>query len=148
LTELPAEVAGGVNSADFGKRLVGTTWKIGEEPSVTIVQNGFLSIDILLVYELTFASLYGPASPLAAAGREPVLLGIVPAIVTRGVAAAIVAIQARRVAQGLALLQFVGTLQAIGSSPAQSSPPAQRAAGPVVPMTITGGPGITLEPVD
>jgi hypothetical protein len=64
LSPLPLEVALGVDDADFRKRLTGTTWTIAREPQKESVKNGRFNVTIDLIYELTFASNYGPINPL------------------------------------------------------------------------------------
>ena len=61
LAFLPLELAGGCNSANFRKRLTGTTWSIASEPRKESVKNGRFNVTIELVHELTFISTYGPA---------------------------------------------------------------------------------------
>ena len=59
LSPLPAELAGGVDNADFRKRLTGTTWTIEKEPTLQPVKNNRFTVTVDLIYELTFASVYG-----------------------------------------------------------------------------------------
>lgn len=74
LTGLPAELAAGVDSEDFKKRLTGTTWTIEREPTKESVKNGRFNVTIELIYELTFDSIYGPRNPLISQGENPVRL--------------------------------------------------------------------------
>jgi hypothetical protein len=74
LASLPAEVAGGVNNANFRKRLTGTTWAIEKEPVMQPVKNGRFTVTIDLIYELTLESVYGPRSAGGDLELIPVLL--------------------------------------------------------------------------
>jgi hypothetical protein len=78
LTSLPDELAGGVDDANFRKRLTGTTWTIAEKPRQEPVKNGRFNIAIVLVYELTLESIYGPSNPTAPrVTNNPLLLDLV-----------------------------------------------------------------------
>jgi hypothetical protein len=76
LTQLPEELAGGVNNADFRKRLTGTTWTIEREPTKQSVKKGRFNVTIDLVYELTFESVYGPRNSPLNLGANPLLLNL------------------------------------------------------------------------
>jgi len=76
LTQLPEELAGGVNNADFRKRLTGTTWTIEREPTKQSVKKGRFNVTIDLVYELTFESVYGPRNSPPNLGANPLLLNL------------------------------------------------------------------------
>jgi|688.fasta_scaffold85454_3 hypothetical protein len=78
---MPFELAFGCDSADFRKRLTGTTWSIASEPRKESVKNGRFNVKIDLVYELTFVSTYGPTRPIApVAPSSGLRLGVQPAI--------------------------------------------------------------------
>ena len=78
LTSLPEELAGGVDDVNFRKRLTGTTWTIAEKPRQEPVKNGRFNIAIVLVYELTLESIYGPNNPTAPrVTNNPLLLDLV-----------------------------------------------------------------------
>jgi hypothetical protein len=76
LTQLPEELAGGVNNADFRKRLTGTTWTIEREPTKQSVKKGRFNVTIDLIYELTFESVYGPRNSPLNLGANPLLLNL------------------------------------------------------------------------
>jgi hypothetical protein len=76
LTALPAELASGVNSDDFKKRLTGTTWTIAREPRKESIKNGRFNVTIDLVYELTLESSYGPKASATTINESPLLLNI------------------------------------------------------------------------
>lgn len=63
LSELPAELAFGVDNAAFRRRLTKTTWTIARKPQKESVKNGRFNVTIDLIYELTFTSRYGPVNP-------------------------------------------------------------------------------------
>lgn len=63
LSELPAELAFGVDDAAFRRRLTKTTWTIARKPQKESVKNGRFNVTIDLIYELTFTSRYGPVNP-------------------------------------------------------------------------------------
>ena len=84
LTELPAEVAAGVDDGDFRKRLTGTTWTIAREPQKESVKNGRFNVTVDLIYELTFESRYGPRSPFVEFGDNPVYIGVTGMVVIGG----------------------------------------------------------------
>jgi len=76
LTQLPEELAGGVNNADFRKRLTGTTWTIEKEPTKQSVKKGRFNVTIDLIHELTFESVYGPRNSPPNLGANPLLLNL------------------------------------------------------------------------
>ena len=90
LAELPAELAGGVNDADFRKRLTKTTWTIEREPVKVSVKNGRFNVAIELIHELTFESNYGPRSPLLDLSPNPVFLGTFNVLSIAGLPTAII----------------------------------------------------------
>jgi hypothetical protein len=90
LTELPPEVAAGVNDAAFARRLIGTTWTVAREPQKQSVKNGRFTVTIDLVYELTFESRYGPINPVDDLGEQPVLLGITGLVIVAGLPSSMV----------------------------------------------------------
>ena len=91
LTTLPAELASGVNDANFRKRLTGTTWTIEKEPTKESVKNGRFNVTIELIHELTFESIYGPLRPSLELGANPVLLGTFNVLSIAGLVAAVTA---------------------------------------------------------
>jgi hypothetical protein len=76
LTQLPEQLAGGVDNADFKKRLTGTTWAIEKEPTKQSVKKGRFTITIDLIHELTFESVYGPRNSPLDLGAIPLLLNL------------------------------------------------------------------------
>lgn len=76
LTELPIEIAGGVDNASFRKRLTGTTWAIEREPVKESIKNGRFNVTIELVHELSFNSVYGPVDPETDISANPVLMNL------------------------------------------------------------------------
>lgn len=85
LTTLPDELAGGVDNANFRKRLTGTIWTMAQEPRKEPVKNGRFNVTIELVYELTFDSVYGPDDPRSPAiSNNPIALDILPVLTVAG----------------------------------------------------------------
>lgn len=84
LTALPAELASGVNSDDFKKRLTGTTWTIAREPRKESIKNGRFNVTIDLVYELTLESSYGPKASATTISESPLLLNISQTMMVMG----------------------------------------------------------------
>lgn len=82
LTSLPDELAGGVDDANFRKRLTGTIWTIADKPQEESVKNGRFNVTIRLIYELTFDSVYGPGNPVPPT-RTNELIGLnLPSVLT------------------------------------------------------------------
>lgn len=85
LTTLPDELAGGVDNANFRKRLTGTIWTMAQEPRKESIKNGRFNVTVELVYELTFESVYGPDNPIPPKfTNNPIFLGIAPVLSVAG----------------------------------------------------------------
>lgn len=82
LTTLPDELAGGVDNANFRKRLTGTTWTIAEEPQKESVKNGRFNVTVKLIHELTLDSVYGPDNPRSPDTSDNPLALLLPTILT------------------------------------------------------------------
>ena len=108
LTELPEEIAYGVDDVNFRKRLTGTSWTIAREPSSPSVTKGRFDVTIDLVHELTFVSIYGPSAPVLTISENPILLS------------------------------FVGVLTIAGLPSSRVVPIIERSAGPVLAMGCPG----------
>lgn len=137
LTELPIEVAGGVNDANFRKRLTGTTWTIEKKPSKESVKNGRFTVTIELVHELTFESIYGPAGPLTDIEANPVLMNLFNVLSVAGVPTAL----DKTTKRGAALvlnLNLRGDFVEIAGFPSDLDRllPAARSAGPVLMLAV------------
>jgi len=91
LATLPAALAGGVDSVEFRKRLIATTWAMAKVPRVVPVKNGYFTITVELVHELTFSSAYGPGDP-----PPPEVLGF-PLLLGLTAGLAVAALPAQRV---------------------------------------------------
>jgi len=114
LTALPIELAGGVDDADFRKRLTGTTWTMASEPRLEPVKNGRFNVTIQLVYELAFDSVYGPGAPALPQTRgNPLRLNISTTLVVAGLPSAFLKIIDRRSATEVLALNLVDSLNAI-----------------------------------
>lgn len=73
LGQLPAEVAGGVDDANFRKRLIDVAWAIEREPVMLSVKNGRFTVTIDLIHELTFQSAPAFENPIQS---DPPVFGL------------------------------------------------------------------------
>jgi hypothetical protein len=139
LTELPPEVAAGVNDAAFARRLIGTTWTVAREPQKQSVKNGRFTVTIDLVYELTFESRYGPVNPVGDPGEQPVYLGITGLVVVAGLPSSLfVPIVAFPAGPVVELVLPGELLEVAGVDATLSVAVVSFEAGPVVELDVTG----------
>jgi hypothetical protein len=136
LTALPAELAGGVDDANFKKRLTGTTWTIEKEPTKESVKNGRFNVTIELIYELTFESIYGPRNPLLDLGANPVLLNLSNVLSIAGLPIALDKSVRRSAALALSLNLPAEVLSVAGTPTALSPLTYQRNAGVVASLAL------------
>lgn len=113
LTELPGEIAYGVDSEDFRKRLTGTTWTIAEEPQKQSIKNGRFSVTLVLAYELTLESRYGPRNPKVSVSENPLYLGLSGTLVAVAVPSSFVPFIARENVGSTAELETPANLSAV-----------------------------------
>ena len=115
LTELPPEVAFGVNDAAFRERLTGTSWTMAREPQKQSVKKGRFTVTIDLIYELTFESRYGPINPPSDLEEQPVLLKITGFAVVAGTDATLFAPIVTFPAGPVIELDVTGTLEVVAA---------------------------------
>lgn len=119
LTELPDEIAGGVDDEDFRKRLTGTTWTIARKPRKESVKNGRFTVTIELIHELTFESIYGPGRDRALTSTNPVLLRTPAGMAVVGAPSGLLKPYTSRPAVGPALSLALDTGIAVSGQPSQ-----------------------------
>jgi hypothetical protein len=138
LTELPPEVAFGVNDAAFRERLTGTSWTMAREPQKQSVKKGRFTVTIDLIYELTFESRYGPINPVDDLGEQPVLLRVTGLVIVAGLPSSMVVPIVTFPAGPVIELGVTGTLEVAGVDATLSVAVASFGADAVIELDVTG----------
>jgi hypothetical protein len=137
LTELPGELAGGVNSTDFTKRLTGTTWTMAAEPKADPVESGRFNVTIELVYELTLDSVYGPGSPTPILPTDiPLRLGFSSLLTVVAIPTTTTRIPVRRPSDQVVLLGISAELSVAAVPITTTRKPVRRSAGEVIAISM------------
>ena len=138
MTELPPEVAFGVNDAAFRERLTGTSWTMAREPQKQSVKKGRFTVTIDLIYELTFESRYGPINPVDDLGEQPVLLRITGLVIVAGLPSSMVVPIVTFPAGPVIELGVTGALEVAGVDATLSVAVVSFGADAVIELDVTG----------